>query len=79
MSSGRELRVFRGHQGSLWSATLSADGKMAVTASYDQTARLWDVVSGRARQVLRGHEDSVRSAEFSADGKTCLLYTSRCV
>ena len=86
-------RQLRGHQGEVWSAQFSADGKTVLTASSDLTARLWDVASGRQRGVLSGHQGPVRTAQFSADGKTiitasedntarlwdCLLYTSRCV
>ena len=61
--------VLRGHDKRVARAQFSADGKTVVTASYDKTARLWDVASGKAVQVLRGHEGPVRSAQFFADGK----------
>jgi WD40 repeat protein len=40
-----------------------------VTASDDQTARLWDAASGKELHIVR-HEGSVSSAQFSSDGKT---------
>jgi hypothetical protein len=40
-----------------------------VTASWDHTARLWDVESGKQVGVLRGHDDVVTSAAFSPDGR----------
>ena len=40
-----------------------------VTASFDQTARLWDVETGKEMAVLQGHTSALRSAEFSPDGK----------
>ena len=39
-----------------------------VTASDDQTARLWDAATGKALVTLEGHTDSVMSAAFSPDG-----------
>jgi len=39
------------------------------TASYDNTARLWDAATGSERQVLRGHSNSMYSVAFSPDGK----------
>jgi WD40 repeat protein len=62
--------ALRGHEGQVFSAQFSADGKTVLTASSDKTARLWDVASGQELRVLRGHEDRVTSAQFSADGKT---------
>jgi WD40 repeat protein len=41
---------------------------LIVTASNDQTARIWNV-SGTLISTLYGHADEVRSAEFSNDGK----------
>ena len=39
-----------------------------VTASVDQTARLWDARTFGEIAVLKGHEGIVRSAAFSPDG-----------
>ena len=39
-----------------------------VTASEDNTARVWDAATGAAIAVLKGHEDRVNSAAFSPDG-----------
>jgi WD40 repeat protein len=39
-----------------------------VTASDDNTARIWDAATGNEIRVLRGHEGRVWSAAFSRDG-----------
>ena len=40
-----------------------------VTASNDNTARIWDAENGNEYAVLRGHRGGVDSAAFSGDGK----------
>ena len=45
-----------------------ACGARIVTASADQTARVWDARSGQELLSLRGHTDSVLSAAYSPDG-----------
>jgi WD40 repeat protein len=50
------------------SAVFSPDGSCIVTASNDQTARLWDATTGTELAALRGHQHRVRLAVFSADG-----------
>jgi WD40 repeat protein len=55
------------HEGQLNSAQFSPDGTKVVTASYDNTARIWDAKSGKELYKLP-HEDSVYSAQFSPDG-----------
>ena len=50
------------------SAVFSPDGARIVTASDDDTARLWEAATGQELAVLRGHEGEVLSAVFSPDG-----------
>ncbi len=61
--------ALRGHTNFVISAVFSPDGKQIVTASYDNTARVWDAASGRGLVVLRGHMDRVFGAAFSPDSK----------
>jgi WD40 repeat protein len=48
----------------------SPDGKLLVSAGWDQTVRLWDVATGKAHgEPLTGHTDTVFEVAFSPDGK----------
>lgn len=40
-----------------------------MTASNDETARVWEARTGKLLFILRGHEGSVNSADFSPDGQ----------
>jgi WD40 repeat protein len=52
------------------SATFSPDGKLVVTASSDNFARVWDAATGALVRELKGHESRLESASFSPDGKS---------
>jgi len=64
----RERRRLLGHTGAVVDVRYSPDGKRVVTASYDRTARVWDVATGGAVAVLRGHTEAIESAAFGPDG-----------
>ncbi|NMF64636.1 nSTAND1 domain-containing NTPase [Brasilonema octagenarum] len=66
-----EQNQLKGHTGSLRSASFSPDGKRILTASEDNTTRLWDI-SGKQLVELKGHKGSINSASFSPDGKRIL-------
>ena len=52
----RERIVLKGHEDSVASAAFSPDGKRIVTASADNTARLWDAETGKPiGEPLKGH------------------------
>ena len=67
-----KLSCSTGHENWVNSAVFSPDGNYILTASADQTARLWEKASGRHIMTYRGHEDWVRSAVFSPDGQYIL-------
>ncbi|TWP49968.1 hypothetical protein FKR81_22310 [Lentzea tibetensis] len=61
-----------GHSGAVYLTSFSPDRRTLATASYDNTARLWDVSdSAHPRQLgapLVGHRSWVSSAVFNNDG-----------
>ncbi|WP_341531486.1 WD40 repeat domain-containing protein (plasmid) [Nostoc sp. UHCC 0302] len=63
-----ERNQLKGHTGWVNNASFSADGKHIVTASNDNTARVWEL-SGKQIAELKGHTSYVNNASFSADGK----------
>lgn len=57
------------HGGLVTSVKFSTDGKKVVTASKDNTAKIWDVESGKLLADLTGHSGEIYTAQFSPDGK----------
>jgi cytochrome c len=57
----------RGHGGPVRSIAISADGKTAVTGSFDTTVIIWDLDRETAKQVLRFHEGSVNVVRIAGD------------
>jgi WD40 repeat protein len=59
VASQRERFILQGYENGVRHATFSPDGTRIVTASLDNTARVWESESGQELTVLRGHEDEV--------------------
>jgi WD40 repeat protein len=59
---------FGGHENHLTSAAYSPDGSRVVTASWDNTARIWDPVTATEIVAFRGHYTTVNSAVFCPKG-----------
>ncbi|MEQ9022124.1 MAG: hypothetical protein RLN82_05105, partial [Pseudomonadales bacterium] len=76
--------MFRGHDDSVTSAVFSPDGSQILTASADNTARLWDVKNHLLTMFqhkkefpdeefqVRGDHNEVTSAVFSPDSSQIL-------
>jgi WD40 repeat protein len=63
------LQQLKGHQSWVTSVVFSPDGKQLATASFDNTARLWNATTGELLQQLKGHQSWVNSVVFSPDAK----------
>ena len=67
LPGGEVLQAMRGHSKPMTSAALSADGRLAATASGDRGVRLWDLEQGVCLNHLEGHTDLVESVVLSND------------
>ncbi len=59
--------ALEGHRRALNDGSISPDGSLAVTASDDGTARLWQVNDGRLLHILKGHRGQVVSSVFAGN------------
>jgi WD40 repeat protein len=64
-----EKRYLKGHDGTVWAAAFSPDGRYVVTASADRTARVWSTTTGKEIAVLKGHQEAVTFVSWSPDGR----------
>ena len=67
-SSGQRVREFDGHRDIIYSATLSPDGRLLATGSYDRRIILWNAETGEKIRTLEGHNDAVYDVAFCPDG-----------
>jgi cytochrome c len=58
-----------GHGGPVRALAISADGKVALSGSFDTAAIRWSLVTESAEQVFRFHSDAVNSVAFLKDGR----------
>ena len=72
------IATLAGHSGPVISAVFSLDGTRVVTASWDNTARLWDTGSAREVATLVGHTERLASAAFSPDGRRVVTTSEDC-
>ncbi|MEH2271914.1 MAG: tetratricopeptide repeat protein [Nostoc sp.] len=63
-----ERNRLEGHEGLIWGMSLSPDGEMIASASFDHTVKLWKR-DGTLIKTLEGHEDKVLSVNFSPDSQ----------
>ncbi len=71
--STREPVVRFSPHGAVAAADISPNGKLLVTGSWDQSAKIWDLASGKAVRKLDGiHKGYVNSVDFSPDGQSIL-------
>lgn len=75
-ATGKRTGHFMQHQGDVYSAVFSSDGKYILTASSDSTARLWEAETGDQIGPVMKHHGPVAKALFSPDGKQVLTIVS---
>ena len=69
--TGDRMLTLSGHRGNILYVAFSVDGVLAITASMDGFAKVWNATSGECAQELTCH-GHVRCARFSADSCTAV-------
>ena len=62
------IGTLKGHTSLVYSASFSPDGHRIVSASRDETVRIWNAATGECIRTLEGHAGYVFSASFNPDG-----------
>ncbi|WP_053198011.1 protein kinase domain-containing protein [Streptomyces viridochromogenes] len=63
-----------GHTGNVHTVSVSADGRLVLSGSWDETVRLWEAPTGRCLRVFEG-PNGLRSSCLSGDGRLALIRT----
>ncbi|MGW8180431.1 MAG: WD40 repeat domain-containing protein, partial [bacterium] len=78
LATGEEIRRFEGHNHTIFDLTFRADGRTAVTGSWDGSLILWDLETGHILQRMfsepdiEGTLDDVDHVAISPDGRWAL-------
>ena len=85
---GALIRTLEGHSGGVPSVVLHADGRRAVSGSWDKTLKVWDLETGECLRTVKGgvnpvalHADGRRAVSASGDHmlKVWDLETGECL
>ncbi|QMS89862.1 WD40 repeat domain-containing protein [Nostoc edaphicum CCNP1411] len=63
------LHTLMGHSHIVRSLAISADGKLLVSGSWDQTIKIWQLETGELLHTLKGHRDRVYAIALSPNGQ----------
>ncbi|EGD83297.1 eukaryotic translation initiation factor 3 subunit I [Salpingoeca rosetta] len=72
--NGERIGTYEGHEGTVWSCDVDYLSEHLVTASADNTLRVWDVQTGKSLAMIETNT-AVRSCCFSLDGRSIMYST----
>ncbi|MBN2683090.1 MAG: caspase family protein, partial [Bacteroidales bacterium] len=77
LSTGKEIRSFNKHTGTVLSLFFSKDGKTILSASSDNTAIIFDLLTGKALHIFKLEKENLETAVFSPDYTKVILGDNR--
>ncbi|MCW3052176.1 MAG: WD-repeat protein [Chthonomonadales bacterium] len=70
------ISILKGHTDYVRSVALTLDGRKAVSASNDNTLRVWNMETGHCLATLSGHTGLVLSVALTSDGRKAISASS---
>ena len=64
-----EVGRFEKHEGHVYHAIVSPDGKFGISCGGDKTIRVWDLETRQETRVMTGHEGAIAGLAISSDGR----------
>jgi WD40 repeat protein len=68
-AGGPLIATLKGHAGTVHSVAITADSRSIVSASGDQTLKVWDIDGQEEIRTLRGHEGLIGAVALTPDGR----------
>ncbi|MCP4549293.1 MAG: helix-turn-helix domain-containing protein [bacterium] len=68
LSTGQVVGELKDHTGAVNDVAVTADGRLAISASSDKTLKVWDMETKQCIQTLEGHTASVESVAVTPNG-----------
>ncbi|WP_249370341.1 NB-ARC domain-containing protein [Acaryochloris marina] len=75
-AGGALVRTLTGHTSHVTGVSISPDGQTVVSASGDNTLKVWDLETGQEQRTLTGHTSHVTGVSISPDGQTVVSASS---
>jgi WD40 repeat protein len=63
------VRTLQGHAKEIGAVTITPDGNHIISASWDNTLKVWEVSTGQEVRTLKGHTSDVNAVAITPDGK----------
>jgi WD40 repeat protein len=73
---GRLIRTLTGHSDMVKAVAITPDGKQVISSSWDNTLKVWNLVTGEEQFTLTGHSSSVYAVAVTPDGKQVISASS---
>ena len=74
METGKETYTLEGHKSFITAIATTPDERYAISGSYDNTLKVWDLKTGKETYTLEGHKSHVYTVAITPDGTLCCFW-----